>query len=592
MSERIGQQLGNYILKSLLGQGGFADVYLGEHIYLETKAAIKVLQTRMTASELKEFIQEAKIIAALQHNHIVRVLDFGVDGNIPFLVMDYAPNGTLRHRHPKGTRLSIETILPYVKQAAIALQHAHDEKLIHRDIKPENLLLSRSNDILVSDFGLAVVARSTRSWEAQKIAGTALYMSPEHFKGKATPASDQYSLAVSVYEWLTGTPPFDEGDFMQLGYQHRFEPVPTFRERNVATSPTVEQVVLKALAKEPQQRHESILAFANALEQAKQPIRPIIVNPPPQPKPAKASPPIGTNLYTYRGHSNIIDAVAWSPDGMYIASGSDDGTVQIWEASTGREKFSYSTDVAFAVGWSPDGKRIASGGIDCQVHVWDMVNQRELVTYSGHFDWINALTWSPDGWYIASGGGSLFGKENKRDYTLQIWNTTSGSHVLTYRGHSREINAVQWSPDGKRIASGSEDKTVQIIDVITGKQVLKYQGHTSFVYGITWSSDSKYIASGSWDESVQIWDAATGKQILTCRDLSRNINAVSWSPDGKRIASASDDWTVQIWDAATGNRIFSYKGHTNRVRTLAWSPDGTYIASGSDDQTVQVWQAV
>ena len=255
MSDRIGQQLGNYILKSLLGQGGFADVYLGEHIYLKTKAAIKILQTRMTASELQEFIQEAQIIAALQHNHVVRVLDFGVDGNIPFLVMDYAPNGTLRHRHTKGTKLPIETILPYVKQAAAALQHAHDERLIHRDIKPENLLLSRSNDILVSDFGLAVVARSTRSWEAQKIAGTALYMSPEHFRGKAVPASDQYSLAIAVYEWLTGSPPFDEGDFMQLGYQHRFEPVPTFRERNATASPAIEQVVLKALAKEPQQRH-------------------------------------------------------------------------------------------------------------------------------------------------------------------------------------------------------------------------------------------------------------------------------------------------------------------------------------------------
>src|SRR5579884_249652 len=132
MSDRVGQQLGNYRLTRLLGQGGFADVYLGEHAYLKTPAAIKVLQTRVTNDDLASFIQEAQNIARLVHPNIIRVFDFGVDGNIPFLVMDYAPQGTLRQRHPKGTRLSLATLVPYIKQVADALQHAHDEKLIHR----------------------------------------------------------------------------------------------------------------------------------------------------------------------------------------------------------------------------------------------------------------------------------------------------------------------------------------------------------------------------------------------------------------------------------------------------------------------------
>ena len=192
MSDRTGQQLGNYVLKSLLGQGGFADVYLGEHVYLKRLVAVKVLQMRMTQNELQEFVLEAQMIAALEHTHIVRVHDFGVDGDTSFLVMDYAPHGSLRHKHAKGTLLPLTIIVPYVKQIAAALQYAHDQKLIHRDIKPENMLLGKHNDVLVSDFGLAVVARSTRSWEEQKIAGTAPYMSPEHFRAKAVPASDQY----------------------------------------------------------------------------------------------------------------------------------------------------------------------------------------------------------------------------------------------------------------------------------------------------------------------------------------------------------------------------------------------------------------
>ena len=320
MSDRTGQQLGNYVLKSLLGQGGFADVYLGEHVYLKRLVAVKVLQMRMTKNELQEFVLEAQMIAALEHTHIVRVHDFGVDGDTSFLVMDYAPHGSLRHKHAKGTPLPLATIVPYVKQIAAALQYAHDQKLIHRDIKPENMLLGKHNDVLVSDFGLAVVARSTRSWEEQKIAGTAPYMSPEQFRAKAVPASDQYSLAIAIYEWLTGSPPFDEGDFMQLGYQHRYEPVPPLHEKNPAITvpPQLEQVVMKGLAKEPGQRFERIEAFANALEQALRPQNPIIVTPPTPPKPTIVSPPIGTTLVTYSEHTDVVNAVAWAPDG-YIS---------------------------------------------------------------------------------------------------------------------------------------------------------------------------------------------------------------------------------------------------------------------------------
>src|SRR6266581_6426277 len=127
MTDLLGHQLGNYRLIRLLGHGGFADVYLGEHIHLNTLAAIKVLDTRLTADEIAQFRHEARTIARLEHPHIVRVLDFGVDDRIPFLVMSYAPNGSLRQRHLKGTRLPPEHIVPYVKQVAAALQYAHNE---------------------------------------------------------------------------------------------------------------------------------------------------------------------------------------------------------------------------------------------------------------------------------------------------------------------------------------------------------------------------------------------------------------------------------------------------------------------------------
>src|SRR5436853_454266 len=132
MAERVGQQLGNYRLIRLLGEGGFAEVYLGEHVYLGTQAAIKVLHTQLATHEMEQFQFEARTIAHLEHPHIVRILDFGVEGKTPFLVMSYAPNGTLRQHHLKGAVLPVTIIVSYVQQIADALQYAHEEKVIHR----------------------------------------------------------------------------------------------------------------------------------------------------------------------------------------------------------------------------------------------------------------------------------------------------------------------------------------------------------------------------------------------------------------------------------------------------------------------------
>jgi serine/threonine protein kinase len=269
MADHLGQQLGNYRLLQLLGVGGFAEVYLGEHVYLNTQAAIKVLRTQLAKDDLEGFLSEARTIAHLEHPHIIRVLEFGVEGNIPFLVMSYAPNGSLRQCHPKGSRLHLTSVVEYVEQVADALQYAHNEKLIHRDVKPENMLVGRRNEILLSDFGIALIAQSSRYQSTQDVIGTVAYMSPEQIQGKPRPASDQYSLAIVVYEWLSGDRPF-HGSFTELCTQHMFASPPLLRESVPEISLQVEQVVHKALAKEPHQRFESVKTFANALIQASQ----------------------------------------------------------------------------------------------------------------------------------------------------------------------------------------------------------------------------------------------------------------------------------------------------------------------------------
>src|SRR5436305_11067682 len=152
MTDRVGQRLGNYQLIQLLGQGHWASVYLGEHRHLHTQAAIKVLQGPLASNEIEDFLTEARTIARLRHPHIVRVPDFGVQEGTPFLVMEYAPGGTLRQLHPKGMRLPLQTVVAYLKQVAFALQYAHDQRLIHRDLKPENLLLGHDRQVWLCGF--------------------------------------------------------------------------------------------------------------------------------------------------------------------------------------------------------------------------------------------------------------------------------------------------------------------------------------------------------------------------------------------------------------------------------------------------------
>jgi len=264
--DRIGQRFGDYRLIRSLGGGTFGDVYLGEHIYENTQTAVKVFKTQLTSDQFKDFLNEVRMVL-LKHPHIVQVLDFGVsEDDIPFLVMEHAPNGTLLQRHPRGTQLPLATTVTYIKQIAAALQHAHNQRRIHRDVKPENILIGRNNEILLGDFGIAVVAHNTHSQRTQETTGTARYMAPEQWQGKPLPATDQYALGIVTYEWISGACPF-VGDQLQLMYQHIQGSPPSLREKVPTLSPEVEKVVLKALAKDPKERFPSIEDFASALEQ-------------------------------------------------------------------------------------------------------------------------------------------------------------------------------------------------------------------------------------------------------------------------------------------------------------------------------------
>jgi serine/threonine protein kinase len=269
MAHHVGQRFGSYRLKRLLSErGAFADVYEGEHVSERTQVAVKVWKVQI---EAETFLNDVHA-AVLTHPHIVKILDFGIERGIPYLVMAYAPHGSLQ---TQPFPLPPASIVAYVRDIADGLYYAHQRGIVHRDIKPDNILLGPQREIWVGDFGIATPSSTWQEKpEKQRAAGTYAYMAPEQMDGYASSASDQYALGIMVYEWLCGERPF-HGDAAALYSQHHFVSPPPLRTKVPTISPQVEQVVLKALAKEPQQRFPSIQAFSAALEQALLPPRKI-----------------------------------------------------------------------------------------------------------------------------------------------------------------------------------------------------------------------------------------------------------------------------------------------------------------------------
>ncbi|HEY0753268.1 MAG TPA: serine/threonine-protein kinase, partial [Ktedonobacteraceae bacterium] len=276
MTFHSGQQIDIYTLISPLGRGGFAEVWLAQHKHLHTLVAIKILQSEAEQSEIPQeaFYREARMIGSLKHSHIIDVRDARIvdvhdarideQNKLAFLVMEYIAGGSLRKKHPRGTRLPLATIQAYVKQIAGALQYAHDSGVVHRDVKPDNILLvDNDGNVKLCDFGIAAIIDSTQAQSTRSNPGTAAYMPEEQRQGRPQFASDQYALALTACEWLTGQAPLD------ILYPRTAEGKPPSLLTHVPELPkAVEEVLFIALDNDPQKRFVTVRAFAQALEQA------------------------------------------------------------------------------------------------------------------------------------------------------------------------------------------------------------------------------------------------------------------------------------------------------------------------------------
>ena len=656
--DEIGSEFGDYELLEEIGRGGMGVVYRARQKSLDREVAVKMILAGglADAEAIERFHAEAQAVAQLNHPNIVRVYEVGQHQGHHFFSMDYIQGQSLAdvaRDHPLSAREAAD----YVRTIAEAVHCAHEAGIIHRDLKPSNILTDSRAQPLITDFGLAKRTKDDSGLTATgNILGTPSYMPPEQVaRGEETigPASDVYALGAILYELLTGRPPFRAESSMETLLQVLQQQPVAPRLLAPQLHRDLETIVLKCLEKNPAQRYQTAEELAAELDRYwdGQPIearpvtwmergwrwskrRPAVAGLLGLSTMAILTLIVGGLWYNGKLQRSLADTleqrnIAQKQTALATTRESDAIKAQA-TAETERKRAvnaettaraserqalrqAYDSDMLLAQrDWEDANIVRLQVLLDRHVadeqlkgfewYYWNRLCHSELLTLTGHTSIVGSVSFSPDGKRIASGS---------HDRTVRIWDTTTGKEILTLMGHASLVRSVSFSPDGKRLVSCSEPGTtrtgkrgivqtghLKIWDTTSGKQLLAIDGHTGVVNCVVFSPDGERVASagGTFRKGELIlWDAVGGQKSLSLEGHTRRVRNVAFSPDGTRLVSTSDDRTIKLWDTESGQEIRTFQGHQGTVSSIAFSPDGKRLVGSvgvvGNTSPLYVWDA-